>query len=121
MGDVVIGILLQEKGLIPPFTPTPAPVLVTVFDESLWMESYTLAAALRAAGLNVTAYPEPAKLNKQFKFADRMGMRVALVVGPDEAATGVVTVKDLASGTQQTISREQAAEAIRKILESREG
>lgn len=118
MGDVVIGIILQEKGLIPPFVPSPAPVLATVFDESLWMESYALAAELRAAGLNVTTYPEPAKLNKQFKFADRMGMRVVLVVGPDEAATGVVTVKDLASGTQQTIPRGQATEAVRKILET---
>lgn len=121
MGDVVIGILLQEKGLIPPFTPTPAPVLVTVFDESLWMNSYALAAELRAAGLNVTTYPEPAKLPKQFKFGDRMGMKVALVIGPDEAAAGKVTVKNLGSGTQETIARAEVAKTISKILESTVG
>ena len=117
VGDVVIGIILQEQGLIPPFTPTPAPVLVTVFDESLWMDSYTLAAELRTAGLNVTTYPEPAKLPKQFKFGDRMGMRVILVVGPDEAAAGKVTVKNLASGAQETVARAQAAKVVREILE----
>jgi histidyl-tRNA synthetase len=116
MGDVVIGIILQEKGLIPPFEQTPAPVLVTVFDESLWMDSYRLAAELRAAGLNVTSYPEPAKLNKQFKFADRMGMRITLVVGPDEAAAGKVTVKDLKSGAQETVARADVVKAVRSLL-----
>ncbi|MBL8102193.1 MAG: histidine--tRNA ligase, partial [Anaerolineales bacterium] len=36
MGDVVAGIILQENGLVPEFVPTPASVLVTVFDESMW-------------------------------------------------------------------------------------
>ncbi len=116
MGDVVIGIILKEKGLIPPFVPTPAPVLVTIFDESLWMESFALAAELRAAGINVTSYPEPAKLPKQFKFADRMGVRVTLVIGPDEAAAGKVTVKNLATSTQETVARAEVVQTIRKIL-----
>jgi len=118
MGDVVIGIILQEKGLIPPFVPTPAPVMVTVFDESLWMNSFTLAADLRAAGLNVTTYPEPAKLPKQFKFGDRMGMKVMIVIGPDEAAAGKATVKNLKNGTQETVLRAEVEKAVRKILES---
>lgn len=118
MGDVVIGIILQEKGLVPAFVPSPAPVLVTVFDESLWMESVTLATELRAAGMKVLAYPEPAKLPKQFKFADRMGIRVVTVIGPDEAASGKVTVKNLANSTQETVERSQVAKTITKILES---
>lgn len=121
MGDVVIGIILQEKGLIPPFVPTPAPVLVTVFDESLWMDAYALAGELRAAGINATTYPEPAKLPKQFKFGDRMGMRVTIVVGPDEAAAGQVTVKDLKSGQQQTVARGEIVKTISKILETPAG
>ncbi|MBK8821943.1 MAG: histidine--tRNA ligase [Anaerolineales bacterium] len=51
MGDVVMGIVLRERGLLPEFIPSPAPVLVTIFDESLLRESYALAAELRAAGL----------------------------------------------------------------------
>lgn len=116
MGDVVIGIILQEKELLPPFTPSPAPVLVTVFDESLWRTSYAAAAALRAAGLAVATYPEPAKLMKQFKFANRMGMRVAVVIGPDEAAENRMTLKDLRSGEQKTVGRDEAAKVICEIL-----
>lgn len=118
MGDVVIGIVLEENGLLPSFSPTPAPVLMTVFDESLWLDAFSLAAQLRNAGLNVTCYPEPAKLPKQFKFADKMGMRVVLVCGPEEAAADEVTVKDLASGAQTRVRRADAAASIQKILES---
>jgi histidyl-tRNA synthetase len=118
MGDVVLGIILQEKGLLPAFVPSPTPVLVTVFDDSLWMQSYALATELRAAGLNVTTYPEPAKLPKQFKFADKMGIRVAVALGPDEAAAGEVTIKDLSDGSQTRVKRDEAAKAIAKILES---
>ncbi|MCS6993462.1 MAG: histidine--tRNA ligase [Anaerolineales bacterium] len=116
MGDVVIGILLKEKGLIPAFIPSPAPVLVTVFDASLWMASYSLAAELRAEGWNVITYPEPAKLPKQFKFADRMGVKVALVLGPEEAASGKVTVKNLATATQESVARIEVSAAIRRML-----
>ena len=117
MGDVVIGIILQEKGLIPAFIPTPAPVLVTVFDESLWMNSFSLAANLRSAGLNVTVYPEPVKLPRQFKYGDRMGMQIVIVIGPDEAAAGKVTIKDLKNGRQVTVLRSEVEKSVRQILE----
>lgn len=119
MGDVVIGIILQELGLVPALPVTPSAVLVTVFSPDLLPASLSLAADLRRAGLNVTCYPEPVKLPKQFKYADRMGMRVTLVIGPDEAAAGKVAVKDLANGTQVIVEREKVAEAVKKILESR--
>lgn len=116
MGDVVVGIILQENGLLPEFVPTPAAVLVTVFDESMWMKSFELAAQLRSAGLNVMVYPEPVKLQKQFKFADKMKIKIALTVGPDEAANGQVAVKNLVNGEQVTVKREAVVEFIRKIL-----
>jgi len=113
---VVIGIVLKEAGLLPDFDPTPSSVLVTVFDEKLWMTSYALASELRAAGLNVITFPEPAKLPKQFKYADKMKMRVVVTVGPDEAEKGLVAVKNLSNGEQVIVARAEAAEAIRKIL-----
>ena len=116
MGDVVIGIILQEAGLVPEYTPRPAQVLVTVFDESLWMKSYSLANDLREAGLKAMVYPEPIKLQKQFKFADKMKMRVALVVGPDEAEKSQVVVKDLSNGEQVVVARNDVVDSIRKLL-----
>ncbi|MBL8061657.1 MAG: histidine--tRNA ligase [Anaerolineales bacterium] len=118
MGDVVIGIILQEAGLVPEFMPTPAPVLVTLFDESLWMKSFELAAELRTAGLNVIAYPEPAKLQKQFKFADKMKIKLALVIGPDEAEKGLAVIKNLGTGEQVQVKREALVNSIQEALKN---
>jgi len=116
MGDVVIGIVLEEADLVPAFEPSPARVLVTVFDETLWLESFRLAAELRSEGLKVMVYPEVAKLPKQFKFADKMKMKVAVTIGPDEANKGLVAVKNLSSGEQVQVKRNAVATKIKKIL-----
>lgn len=114
MGDVVIGIILQEQGLVPEFVPSPADVLVTVFDEALWMKSFELSTQLRNVGIPAMVYPEPAKLPKQFKFADKM--KIALVLGPDEAAGGLVVVKNLTNGEQVQVRREAMLESIKGML-----
>lgn len=116
MGDVVIGIILQEAGLAPEFIPSPAQVLVTVFDEKLWVQSFALAAELRAAGLNVMVSPEPTKLPKQFKFADKMKMKIALVLGPDEVEKGLVVVKNLVNGEQAQVKKEAVLDSIKSVL-----
>jgi histidyl-tRNA synthetase len=117
MGDVVITLLLEKYGLLPKdLNVNPAPVLVTVFDEQRLLESYKLASDLRRAGLNVVCYPEAAKLPKQFKYADRIGAKVTLVLGPDEAAKGQVTVKSLSNGEQVLVPQNEAATVIRKLV-----
>ena len=117
MGDVVITLLLEKYGLLPQdLNVNPAPVLVTVFDEERQTASLRLAARLRESGLKVAAYPEAAKLGKQFKYADRIGAKVTLVLGPDEAEKGLVTVKNLASGKQDVVTQDAVVEVIRGIL-----
>lgn len=116
MGDVVAGIILQEAGLLPEFVPSPASILVTVFDESMLMKSFELAAQLRKAGFNVMVFPEPAKLQKQFKFADKMKIKIALTIGPDEAANSQVAAKNLTTGEQVVINRESILDEVRKLL-----
>ena len=116
MGDVVAGIVLQEAGLVPEFAPTPAAVLVTVFNEAMWLKSFELAAQLREAGINAMVFPEPAKLQKQFKFADKMKIKLAVTVGPDEAANGQAAVKNLMTGEQVTVQREAVVSEIRKMI-----
>lgn len=116
MGDVVLGILLQESGLLPSLGQSPAAVLVTVFDQGLLLDSYSLAAELRQAGLSVVVYPEPTRLPRQFKFADKMGLRVVLTIGPEEIQNGQVSVKSLSSGEQQLVNRGALLPRLREIL-----
>lgn len=117
MGDVVITLILEKYGLLPPdMNINPASVLVTVFDEERLLESFKLASELRRAGLNVACYPEVAKLQKQLKYADRIGAKVTLVLGPDEVEKGQVAVKNLVEGEQVTVRREAVVNEVRKIL-----
>lgn len=117
MGDVVIGIVLQEAGLVPEFQPTPAPVLVTVFNAELMTDSLSLARELRESGIDTMVFPEPAKLPKQFKFADKMKMKIALVLGPDEAVKGLVVVKNLSNGEQTQVRRDVVIETVKKLID----
>lgn len=117
LGDVPISLLLEKYGLLPKdLTINPAPVLVTVFNEECLLESFKLASELRFAGLNVVCYPEAVKLPKQFKYADRIGAKVTLVLGPDEVENGQVAVKNLINGEQVSVQREALIETVKSMM-----
>jgi histidyl-tRNA synthetase len=118
LGDVVITLLLEKYSCIPQgIGRSSADVLVTVFDDERMLTSTLLASELRQAGLKVATFPEPAKLPKQFRYADRMGIKVAVVLGPDEVVNNQVTIKDLQTGIQQTVPQSGASQAIKQLLE----
>ncbi|MFU8840042.1 MAG: histidine--tRNA ligase [Nitriliruptoraceae bacterium] len=91
-----------EAGLAGPAGPD---VLVTVMDEDGAADALALAARLRATGLTVEPYSGGGrlKLAKQLKYADRRGVRLAVLRGADERAAATVTCKSLASGEQRTV------------------
>ena len=70
---------------------------------------------LREAGLKVSCYPEAVKLDKQIKYANKIGMKALVIAGPDELAAGNVTIKDLVNRTQQTVSRKDAAAVLKDL------
>ncbi|MQC26083.1 MAG: histidine--tRNA ligase [Chloroflexi bacterium] len=121
VGNVVLTLLLEKLGHVPALGSTPAPVYVTLFDADSLTASLTLASELRVAGLNVTSHLSPDKLQKQFKQADRLGAKIVVILGPEEAAQGQVSFKELAGGEQQSVARGQAAAAIGRLLESAQG
>jgi len=117
MGDLVISILLEKHGHKPgSLDVSTAPVIVTVFSEELLLNSYELAAELRTGGLKVAVYPTIAKLGKQFKYADRIRAKIAVVIGPDELESNQVVIKDLTSGIQKSVSRKLAVDMIDAML-----
>jgi len=117
LGDVVITLILESKGLLPAnLNVSPAAVMVTVFDEERFITSLEFADELRKSGLKVSCYPEVAKLPRQFKYADRMGIKTVVVIGPDEAAANQVTIKELGSGKQQTVPRNEAFGILKGLL-----
>ncbi|HEV2623150.1 MAG TPA: histidine--tRNA ligase [Frateuria sp.] len=107
---------LREAGLLGSVRST-VDVLVTQMDPAQLPAYLAIASELRAAGIATEVVLETGKLAKQFKYADRAGIRFALVLGEDEAAKGVVTVKDLRRGDQFEVARGELAKALRVELE----
>ena len=116
MGDVVVSLLLEEQNLFPGQAANPADVLVTIFDLGSTGKSIALDAELRKGGLKTSLYPEPAKLDKQLKFADRSGFRFVLILGPEEDSKGQVTLKDLKNRTQEAVDKKDLVAKIQLLV-----
>lgn len=121
MGDVYISYLLRKYKLIPEGLKRPSTFLVTIFDDARVVDSYKAANFLRQLGETVICYPEVIKLPKQIKYADRLGIRFVVIVGPDEAERGEITVKDLLEHEQRTFTLKNDMENIHQWLEKKKG
>lgn len=117
MGDVVTRLVLEKYGARPDLRPNPAEVFIPTFDETSRGEALRLASDLRAAGLRVEWFPEVARMAKQFKYADRQGIPIAAIIGPDEIKSSQVALKDLRTGDQDLVPRDEVITQINERLE----
>ncbi|MFV0245389.1 MAG: histidine--tRNA ligase [Qingshengfaniella sp.] len=77
------------------------PVVVTVMDRDRMADYQAMAADLRKAGIRAEVYlGNPKNFGNQMKYADRRGAPLAVIQGGDEAARGVVQIKDLILGAK---------------------
>lgn len=108
-------VVMDEREMFPPeiAKSTAADVMVTIWDEDSVTESMKLANDLRSHGLRVVMYPEADKLGKQVKYADTINIPYVCVLGKDEIAGNKVTLKNMATGDQQTLSRDMIAKAVK--------
>ena len=105
---------LQEAGIVAT-ADSSVDVLVALMDDAMLADALALSQQLRAAGFNVETQLEPRKLAKQLQYADRAGIRFAVIRGEDEAARGVVAVKDLRRGEQFEVAESGLADALRGV------
>lgn len=84
-----------------------AQALVTYFDEATLSASIAAATELQTNTVNAELYFEPAKLAKQFKYADKKQIPFVVMIGSDEVQNNTVTIKMMKTGKQKTIPRSQ--------------
>ena len=106
---------LREAGLIEA-ADNSVKALVAVMDESHLAACLELAGELRGAGIATEVALEGGKLARQFRYADRAGIPFVLVLGADEIANGVVTLKDLRAQQQSAVPRARIVETIATAL-----
>jgi histidyl-tRNA synthetase len=80
-------------------------VLVCNLDEAFTEKYLKIVQELRGAGIKTDFYYEQAKLDKQFKYANKKNINFAVIIGPDEAETGEATVKNMATGKQEKVKQ----------------
>jgi histidyl-tRNA synthetase len=95
---------------------TVVQAMVTVFNDTTSAQSARLASELRASGISTELYMQDKALGKQMAYADKKGIPVVAVLGPDEVSSGVVKLKRLRDGEEVTTPRANAAAAIRELL-----
>ncbi len=112
--------VMDELGMFPPgIGTTVVQVLVTLFDTSSTPATLEIASELRRGGVNAELYFEPGTLGKQIRYAAKKGIPFLVIAGPDELAAGQVTLRDLASGQQETIARGEMLSTLQKWLAGR--
>lgn len=109
--DRVVDVITELK-LWKNLPKTASSVLVTIIDNNL-EKSMEIAGKLRKSGINTEIYPDPnTKLDKQLKYADKKGVPWAVIIGKKEIGKNAVTLKNLKSRAQETLSLDKAVKKI---------
>ncbi len=110
-------VVMAERNMFPPGLPlNPADVMVAVFDAAGMAHAMALAASLRRCSLRVFVYPDPDKIGRQLKYAESRGIPLVALLGENEISRHEVTLKHLASRTQETHSQDRAGDAVKELL-----
>ena len=113
--------VLDEQNLLNPALPSaPADALVLPMTSDP-APAIALAEQLRGFGLRVQLYGEAKKFKQKMAYADKLGVPFAVLLGEDEVAEGVCSVKNMLSGEQVKLSAADAAAFIKGALAANNG
>ncbi len=113
--------VLDEQGLLNPNLPSaPADALVLPMTEDVGA-AIALAETLRSQGLRVQLYGEQKKFKQKMAYANKLGVPFVVLLGEDEIAEGMCSVKNMATGEQVKHTAADAAAFIRSALAAGSG
>lgn len=97
--------VLLELNLFPDETQNSLSILFANFGDQEAACAMQLAKDLRASGVDCEVYPTAAKMQKQFKYADARKAAFVAIIGENELKEGIIQVKDMESGVQESLSK----------------
>lgn len=101
----------RQEGLVEPMERGIGVVVVTI-GPAARLEGFRLVDELRQAGIRAEGDLLARSVAAQMKHADRLGARIAAVLGDDELAAGTVTLREMATGEQTTVARASIAAVL---------
>ncbi|EMY3554278.1 Histidine--tRNA ligase [Flavobacterium psychrophilum] len=99
-----IYLVIEELGLFPETVTTTSKAIFLNFGQEETKYAMKAITQLRKEGIKVELYPDNAKIAKQFQYAEKRGILLAIIVGNDEMQNNQFAVKNLVSGEQQKVS-----------------
>lgn len=106
--------VLNTLDLYPADTMATAQVMFVNFGEAEATASLGHIMALRRAGISAELYPDGVKMKKQMNYANDRQIPFVAIVGADEMQNGTITLKDMNTGAQQTLTLEQLVASLGK-------
>ncbi len=104
--------VMEELGLFPDEVTKSIEVFIMAMDEAAHVYSFEVLSSLRAAGVRADLYPSAAKFKKQMKYANAISAPYTLIIGSEEQASGLLTLKNMSTGDQEKLA---LAELIAKF------
>lgn len=106
--------ILEDQGWPVDFSQSGTKVVFFPFEVEGIPRALECLLQVRAAGINAELFPEvEVKMGKKIKYADKKGIPFAAVLGSEELQSGNISLKELATGNQESLSLEQLVERLR--------
>lgn len=107
-------VVMTERNMFPVnLVGSPAEVMIAIWQEGA-KDALSLATELRGQGLRVDVYPErDVKLGTQISYAAKRNIPFVAFIGDDERDKGLVVLKNLKSGNQETLDRGEVAHLVK--------
>jgi histidyl-tRNA synthetase len=99
--------VMEELKLFPKDVHTGTKVLFFNLGDAESRAAFGLLQQLRAKGIPAEIYHEQAKFDKQFKYAEKKGIRYVVILGSEELGNRQCKIKDLSNGQQKTLGWEE--------------
>ena len=104
-------LIMEASGVLPPKAPG-CDILVAGLGEAAKTKALELTKQMRDAGKRVIIDVMDRGLKAQFKYADRIGARYVAVIGDDELAKGVVSLRDMEKSSQTEVPADKVIEVL---------
>jgi histidyl-tRNA synthetase len=104
--------VMNELKLFPADTEQATTVLLVNFGGNEELVCLKYLEKLHKAGISAEIYPEAAKMKKQFGYADNKKIPYTIIIGNDEAASGLYQLKNMLTGDQEKLSGDEIIEKL---------
>lgn len=94
-------LVMEELGVFPEAVTNVSDVLFFNYGNDEAKYALKAIQKLREAGIKAELYPDKAKMDKQFKYAEKKGISKVVMVGSKEIESNQYALKDLKNGTQE--------------------